>query len=294
MKEKYKNTWYIFLIAILLTACEKEITVDLPISTPQYVVEASINQIFPSLNYVFISKSVDYFNPDLTMRGVSGATVYITEGTITGTDTLFTGTKTLLKDLSSTPGFDTLFKGLSGIYFNGNLLGKVNTAYLLEILLPDGKVIKGKTYIPKVVQIDTVTYEIRNQSYNHKGKRDAFITLYYTDPPEQNNYRMAIYTSSDSLMLGWGTSDRLRTFDDQFLNGEPRILNFNNSYSEGDTVNIYFNSIGRKEFLFWQSFSAAANNGGPFATPVQVKSNITGAIGSFTGFGCSYRQVILK
>ncbi|MFI5222457.1 MAG: hypothetical protein ACHQK8_09040, partial [Bacteroidia bacterium] len=105
-----KKIIYIFLVAILVAGCEKEISVTLPDAQQQWVVEASVCEIFPSLNYVFISKSVDYFNPDLSMRGIKGAVVKITEDTIGGISTTFT-------DISSFPGLDTLLKGFSGIYF---------------------------------------------------------------------------------------------------------------------------------------------------------------------------------
>jgi hypothetical protein len=91
-----------------------------------------------------------------------------------------------------------------------------------------------------------------------------------------------------------GAADSYRTFDDEVLNGAPRVYPYARPFQQGDTLNFYFNSIGRKEFLFWQSFGRASNNGGPFATPAQLASNITGAIGSFTGYGCSFKQVILQ
>ena len=58
------------LLVIILFACEKEIVIDVPPSEAQYVVEASINNRFPLLNYVFISTTIDYFKPDLSLNGV--------------------------------------------------------------------------------------------------------------------------------------------------------------------------------------------------------------------------------
>jgi hypothetical protein len=139
-----------------------------------------------------------------------------------------------------------------------------------------------------------VKYEIRDVDNNKDGAKDAFATLYWFDPPEQNNYRLTMWNYTDSFLIGWGGATNNRTFDDEFLNGVPRTYSYASPFQEGDTLNLYFNSIGRKEFLFWQSFGRAANNGGPFATPVQLKSNIAGAIGSFTGYACSFKQVILK
>lgn len=283
----------LLLLAAILVSCEKEISIDLPESTQQYVVEASVNQYFPSLNYVFISKSVDYFNPDLSVRGVGGASVYITEGSVNGTDTSFNGTRTQLFDIAQVPGIDTIFRGLSGVYFSPLFSAQANKPYLLEITLADGQFITGKTFIPPTVPIDSIGYEIRDDK-NNDGHNDAFVTFHFTDPPAQNNYRLALHNYTDSVMIGWGSADSYRTFDDEMLNGEKRIIPYINPFQQGDTLNFYFSSIGRKEYLFWQSFGSAANNGGPFATPAQLRSNIKGAIGSFTGYSCSFKQVILK
>ncbi len=102
-KNSFKYTYYrrhklvVFLIcAFFLLSCEKKIAIDLPKSDPVLVVEACINDYFPTLNYVFISYTVDYFNPDLTSLGVSGAQVYITEGSIVAGDTLFDPQKRIL------------------------------------------------------------------------------------------------------------------------------------------------------------------------------------------------------
>lgn len=290
----FKNKIYFLLIVILLAGCEKEILVTLPNTTQDYVVEASVNQIFPTLNYVYISKSLDYFNPDLSIHGISGASVFITEGIISGTDTLYTGTKYQMTDIATIPGADTLFKGFSGIYFNLSLVGKVQTPYLLEIKLPDGTSITGKTFIPKVVPIDSIPYTIANTNINNKDKKDAYVNLFFTDPPEQNNYRLELHHSTDSVMIGWGAADSYRTLDDQQINNASRFVSYNRPFSQGDTLNFYLNSIGRREYLFWLSFNGAYNNGGPFATPVTVSSNINGAIGSFTGYACAFKQVILK
>jgi hypothetical protein len=294
MNKTFRHIILILCIAILCAGCQKEITVTLPDTQQEYVVEASVNQYFQSLNYVFISKSVDYFNPDLSMRGISGAKVSITEGTINGTDTLYNGTTYTMTDIASIPGSDSLFKNFTGIYFSTTLVGQSGKAYLLNITLADGTKITGKTYIPKVVPIDSITYIVKDEDINHDKKNDAYVTLYYFDPPEQNNYRLATHHSTDSLLIGWGAADSYRTFDDQMLNNAPRFITYNRPFGQGDTLNFYLNSIGRKEFLFWESFASASNNNGPFATPVTVQSNISGAIGSFTGYGCSFRQLILK
>jgi len=286
-KEMLKAGVYIFVCfgLIFLASCEKEITINVPPGNNDIIVEANINQKFPTLNYVFITTSLDYFKPDLTMNGFGGAKVYITEGAINGSDTVF--------DLSNRYQFidiaDTI---IPGIYVNPVFTGKQKTAYLLEIEIAGRQKIIGRTFIPEVKEIDSVN--VRVEISDNKKDTNVFLKFSWIDGPEQNNYRFAMKNYPDSNLLGWGGADSYSTFDDRFINNARRYLEFGRPFEYGDTINLYLNSIGREEFLFWQSFTTAVNNGGPFATPVSVKSNIRGAIGSFTGWGVSSKQVIMR
>lgn len=283
----------IFLLSWLpfMGACEKEIDVDLPPAPQSLVVEASINQLFPNLNYVFISRTIDYFNPDLSLNGVRNAEVYITPGIINGTDTVWdTANRVQMYDINSIPFVDSLLRGFSGIYFNPLLFPQVGVPYRLDIEA-EGNHITGVTTIPKVVEIDTVFWKMEIEGPNDT---DMYVTFEFFDGPEQNNYRLAIHNDPNAILLGWGTAGSFRTFDDAYINNGKRPYTFFRPFDYGDTLNLYLASIGRREYLFWQSFSQASNNGGPYSTPLNVKSNITGGIGSFTGYGVSFRRQILR
>ncbi|TAE85404.1 MAG: DUF4249 domain-containing protein [Bacteroidetes bacterium] len=286
------KTYSCFALLLLLCSCEKEITVNLPPSKPSLVVEASINQQFPNLNYVYISRTVDYFNPDLSLNGVSNAQVFITSGSVSGTDTTWNeGSRIQLFDINNIPGVDSLLQGFTGIYFNPLLIPQVGVPYRLDIEVGSEK-ITGVTSIPKVVNIDTVYW--RQELSTNKSDTNMFVTFEFNDGPEKNNYRLAIYTGQNPLLIGWGAAESFRTFDDSFIDNGKRPYSFFSPFKYGDTLNLYLSSVGRREYLFWESFVEAANNGGPFATPISVKSNIKGAIGSFTGYGVSFRRMILR
>ncbi len=299
-----KNIQHIALIiaALFFISCEKEIEIERPASVEQLVVEASINQLTPTLNYVFVTKSIDYFKPDLSAGGITNATVHITEGRINGSDTIFDGTRTRFYNIYSIPGasaiiamFDNpIINSIGGIYINPSFQGKENTPYSLEVVIPDGRVVTGKTMIPKVIPIDTIKYTLTN-NVDDSGRYEAFVSFFWNDPQEQNNYRIGFLPGEyGDLLLGWGAADRFMTFDDEFLNGTYRNYSFFRPFKTTDTLNIYFTNIGRKEYLFWQSFGQADNNGGPFATPVILKSNINGGIGTFTGYALDYKQMIIQ
>lgn len=286
-------------LIISLQSCEKEIDIDVPAAPRQWVVEASINQFSPFLNYVFISNSIDYFNPDLTIGGVGGAEVFITEGRMSGNDTIYDGPSTQFFSISNFEGLDTIFnnfdliQNLRGIYLNPTFAGEAGKTYKLSIKLQNGDEISGTTHIPAPVIIDSINYTI-GTNVDTAGRREAFLSFFWTDPPGQTNYRLYVNRSSTGILLGWGASDFSRTFDDQLLDNTPRAYSLFRSFRQSDTVHIYLTTVGRREFLFWESFGNAANNGGPFATPVQLRSNINGAIGTFTGYGVAYRRAILE
>lgn len=283
MKKVIVKYVILFIATLQLMACEKEIKINIPASKEELVVEASINQLSPTLNYVILSKTMDYFNPSLSLLAVRNAKVFITEGNIIGSDTIF--------DIANqTQFFDLVDSPFPGIYVNPLFTGKVETPYKLDVELVDGRKISSKTIIPKPVVIDSMHYwfEPNNKDTN------AYFYLQWQDGPDQNNYRVVLKRGSVPFLTGWGYGDRFYSFDDALINNKPRPFLMLNPFKYGDTVNIYLSQIGRPEYLFWDSFRNAANNGGPFATPVSVKSNVTGAIGSFTGYALTQEQLILR
>jgi len=283
MKKAIIKYVILFIATLQLAACEKEIKINIPASKEELVVEASINQLSPTLNYVILSKTMDYFNPSLSLLAVRNAKVFITEGNIVGNDTIY-------NIANQTQFFDLVDSLFPGIYVNPLFIGKVETPYKLDVELVDGRKITSKTFIPKPVVIDSMHYwfEPNNKDTN------AYFYLQWQDGPEQNNYRVVLKRGFIPFLSGWGYGDRFYSFDDALINNQPRPFLMLNPFKYGDTVNIYLSQIGRPEYLFWDSFRNAANNGGPFATPVSVKSNVTGAIGSFTGYALTQEQIILR
>ncbi|MCG9880774.1 MAG: DUF4249 domain-containing protein [Bacteroidia bacterium] len=271
------------LLSLVFVACEKEIKIDLPASKEELVVEASINQLSINFNYVILSTTLDYFNPSLSLSAVRGAEVYITEGNVVGSDTVFN----INDRVQFFDYVDTIFPG---IYLSADFRGQEEKPYKLEVFLKDGRTITGTTFIPKAKPIDSLHFWFEP----NKVDTNVFFYMHWLDGPEQDNYRLTLRKGYIPILTGWGYGSRFYTFDDSQINNQPRpFLNFS-PYKYNDTLHIYLATIGRKEYLFWDSFRGAANNGGPFATPVEVKSNVEGAIGSFTGYGLYQRSVIFR
>lgn len=279
-----KNTLKIILLllaVVTLFSCEEEIEVDVPGNANSLVVEAYINDRFPALNYVILTRSVDYFSAAGGYVPVKDAQVFITEGTVNGVDTSWdVSTRKQMVEVRT----DTV----RGFYMDPaqQLLGKQNHVYLLEIT-SDGKSVRGTTSIPALVPLDSMTYT--------RERREATITLHYNEPVAINNNYFIIYRNgSDSTIRTWGFHTGAFTFSDDFINGEYRRQTLFNKFNAGDTVNLWMSSIDRLSYNFWESFDDANRNGGPFATPVTVESNITGGIGCFTGMATDFKRVVIR
>ncbi|MBP6303868.1 MAG: DUF4249 domain-containing protein [Bacteroidia bacterium] len=279
-----KNTLkiiFLLLGVVALFSCEEEIEVDVPGNANSLVVEAYINDRFPALNYVILTRSVDYFSTAGGYVPVKDAQVFVTEGTVNGADTSWdVSTRKQLVEVRT----DTV----RGFYMDPaqQLLGKQNHVYLLEIT-SDGKSVRGTTSIPALVPLDSMTYT--------RERSEATITLHYNEPVAINNNYFIIYRNgSDSTIRTWGFHTGAFTFSDDFINGEYRRQTLFTRFNAGDTVNLWMSSIDRLSYNFWESFDDANRNGGPFATPVTVESNITGGIGCFTGMSTDYKRVVIR
>jgi hypothetical protein len=274
------------LFCFALMACEREISINLPPSQPELVVEACINTRFPTMNYVFISQTVDYFNPNLSLLGIYGAEVYITEGEIMGQDTVFDVNK---RQTFINGGFDSL-GFMPGLYVNPSFMAKAEKPYKLEIFY-QGKAVTGVTYVPASVPILQTSIKMEGED---DGVPQGYLSFKFFDPPGPSYYRIALTFNKDSSLLGFGDAFQLRRIDDSNIDNQVREYSFTRSYSMGDTLNVYLCRLGFREFKFWESFGAAENNDGPFATPVKLKSTLQGAIGSFTGYNIDHKTQYVR
>lgn len=280
-----KKLIYLFCILTLalLSACEKDIDIKVPEDDEKIVVEAYVNNLYSNLNYVIITKTVNYFNPDFSLKGFGNATVKIGEGSIV------------------TPG-DTTWKTytmvgspfLEGFYNNDSLKGKVGHVYKLEIWL-NNAYYYSYTTIPQVVPIDSLTQDtVPNVSSSRR-----FLTVHFDEPQSiGQNYRMMLQYAQVPGFNAWGDiADSNQTFfNDDNANGLYRHVTYLRTFQVGDTIQYYIANMDRSTYNFWQSYESARQNGGPFATPIQLRSNVIGknVIGGFSGYAMSQKQIIFK
>lgn len=281
--KKYILSIAVIITLILLESCTKNIDINVPQDDEKIVVEAYINNLYSNLNYVLLTKTVNYFNPDFSFKGFGNALVKIGEGKINmGGDTSWTSYTLKTNQL------------LEGFYNNDSLIGKVGSIYKLEIWL-NGKYYYSYTTIPDVVPLDSLTREI---VYNGTTPR-ALLTVHFNEPSTiGQNYRVMLRYSNEASFNAWGdvADSNQSFFNDDNSNGVYRHFTYIRSFHINDTIQYYLATMNRTTYNFWDSYLSARQNGGPFATPIQLRSNINGenVIGCFSGYALNQKQFIFK
>ena len=280
------KTCLLFVI-VLVTACRKEIQVNLPEYTQKLVVEASIETGQPA--QVLLSFTAPYFgNADLSNPSqffVKGAFVTVSDGTVI--DTL----KELL--IANFP-----------IYIGTKVFGQVGKNYQLTLLIND-KTYTANTSIHQPIALDSLFFKWEQDTL-------GFCWGHLTDPAGLGNcYRwFAKRKTKDAFFVAPFAS----AFEDKFVDGksfdfayerpaQPNEQQANDAdlskgyYRVGDTIVVKFCTIGYNEYRFWRSYYAnKASNGNPFSAPANLQNTIVGgdAIGSFVGYSPSFETLVVK
>ncbi len=187
------------------------------------------------------------------------------------------------------------------IYEGNEIKGETGKTYTLTATY-GGRSASGETTIPPEVSLDTLFFELNEDS-------DSLGTIYieFTDPPGTRNYYRILsqITGEDRRFYSsmvMGLSDEMfggQKFGFSLFRGRETYLSAmkNEYFSLGDTVNIKFCSIDQAHYEFWNSFQdEILNTGNPFASSLSViKSNIRGdGLGVWGGYGVKYYTIIIK
>jgi hypothetical protein len=306
------------LVGLLLTSCEKEITIDVPDSARNIVFEGYVeNGTFP---YVIITRSSGYFDPINTQVSalaeviVRGADVFVTvDGTEYRLDQL------CLADLpDSLQGLAYQFLGIPVgtpippdldlcvyLSFNPALTGQVGKRYDLRAVV-EGTEFTATTRIPELVSLDSLWFkpETPNDTL-------GYIWATLTDPDTiGNSYRLATkrYNEDVRFLAGRGNVSNDRLFNAQKVQfGFGREEEFFSTTDEdtediesgkfkvGDTVVVKFTTIELPVYRFWETVGqATAGGANPFGSPILVESNIQGgARGIWGGYGATFDTLIV-
>ncbi|NBX38788.1 MAG: DUF4249 domain-containing protein [Flavobacteriia bacterium] len=303
----------IFLAAaVLLGSCTKEVKIAIPGYQNQLVVDGSIRDGEPPI--VLLSTTQNIYAPtDISSylsSFVSDAVVSVSDGTTTVqliqicTDNLPSGTEAYAEAIFGLP-IDQLQQLHLCVYtsIDPSIFGQIGKTYSLTIN-HGGKTYTSSTTLESPSALGYLKWKAQPNNPTY-----GYLYGFLNDNPNHND---AYMWELKYLNDGFFTKPFGPYFNDQFFNGlsfeftaynpmsyaDTAVANSSNAgfFHLGDTVVYRLSKMGQKEFQFFdkktnQLFSA----GSPFATPINVPSNISGgALGVWAGFSSWYDTVICQ
>ena len=304
----------LFFFLIISYACQKSIEINLSSQAQKLVVEGYIQQDYPS--YVFLTKSESYFNP-VDLNTLNDIAVDNAEVFIEREDGIVHQLTFIDTHLLDSLGFiDTLALPLNGLYidlsYQENDFSQIGYKYKL-IIKWNNETISAITSIPPQYPIDSVWVK-RKDSLESDYK--CYICARINDPDTLGNSAIIHYKRD----LGWKPMDPLfipcaifaRT--DNIVNGEKfeaifarsgrfsdedgvflpfhadRVIN--GEFVRKDIVLLRLSHVDQETYKFWRSVDRMQDaSGNPFLEPMNLSSNIDGALGIWGGYGVSYYYI---
>jgi hypothetical protein len=331
MKKSFGGLGIVMAAVLLLVGCEKDITVDLPQADTQIVVQGSIEP--GQAPIVVLSYSAGYFDPAdlnaLSNSYIRDAQVKMVHGTDTLPLDMFCTADMTLEQLLLTsqtlrlPPEAVLGLGVC-VYTSLSplALGVAGETYTL-LVDKDAHHLHAITKVNFPIPLDSLWFA--SPSGNPQDSL-GFIYGDMTDPDSLGNaYRWSAkrishypqWITKDVYLRGQQKdytfiSPMPSVYDDEFFNGLSfefayyrGEIAFSNKFDDhheergffkrGDTVVVRGCSIDMNVFKFYKSYEdQLANQGSPFASPSNVKSNVQGGLGVWAGYGAYYDTLICQ
>ena len=298
---------FLLLLIMGLNSCSKEVKIDIPGFDEQIVIDGSIETGTPAI--IFLSNSKDIYAPtDINsyLSGfISGATVIVSDGTITDTlmeictDNLPAGFESIAAAFFGLP-IEQLVNLHLCAYVSTGIVGEVGKTYSLKVLYND-KIYTSSTKIENPTALDNLFWR---EQVNLPGYGFSWAKI--TDSPVMGDaYRWEVKNLGDLFY-----SKPFQPFtDDRFYNGKTFEFSVENPmsfkdqtienqykgyYKLGDTIVVKFSKLGKKEYQFFEKkYNQIYSGGNPFATPTNIPTNIEGgALGIWAGFSPWYDTLI--
>lgn len=275
MKNKIFNKIFSLLFvaaAILYTACEEVIDVELSGTESKIVIEGKITDE-PGPYYVFISKTTDYFVPG-DYPQIKGAVVTITD------------------DLGIV---DHLKEFQPGVYQTNLIKGTPGRKYFLTVSV-DGVNYTARSSMPLPTEIDSVYSEKKETGLRDKSEVEYGIVCNFKDRVNYTNYcRINVKAKNKQEENFYLYNDRLS--DGNYINYKRIFSRFNMN----DTVKVDLLSIDEPVYQYYFTLSnaiASDGNGNPImstSTPANPISNISGnALGYFSACTVRSKTLVIK
>lgn len=246
------------LFSVLLYSCKKTIDVELNSSTPRYVVTGDITDQ-PGPYIVRISKSVDYDKSN-NFPPVSGAAVYITDATLSLTDTL-----------------TELYPGTYQTHF---IKGSPGHMYSLKIITGD-ETFSSTATMPMAITIDSLY--TKDATF---GDGTDIVAL-YNDPAGIRNFYRLLLTVKDSL------SQEIYVHSDDITGGSLVTHTLKNDIEvfAGDTITVSLQCIDESVYkYFYDLRQTVEQNSFTLSNP---QTNIQGnALGYFSAHAIRSKSMV--
>jgi len=267
-----KTAVLLFSAAVILSSCEKVVTIDLHQVNPRLVVEGIVSDQ-PGPYTVKLSRTGNYFVPSLVFPPVSGARVVIKDNL---------GNR------------DTLRETVTGNYETTSLQGAVGRTYSLDVIA-DGNEYTATSSISKKVAIDSL-YALPRQT--SRGEPGYDIWVMFRDPPELGNYyRLNVHVDS---LVSQDSIDgrRYRLYSDKLTNGNEitERVRAGRLVVSGDSVTVDLMSIDKAMYDYFSTLNdvLSSDRAATSLSPANPNTNLDGgALGYFAAWTTDRRTIIL-
>jgi Domain of unknown function (DUF4249) len=308
------NIIIVVLIGFLVSACTKEVEIDIPGYEEQIVIDGKIETGQPP--FVLISKSKDIYSPtdiNAFLNGfISGATVTVSNGTTTVqlvefcSDNLPPGTEPIVAGILGISESELANFHICGYTsMDTQIWGEVGKTYSLTVSV-EGETFTAETKILQPTQFDAVFWQPDGGIATHGY---SWVTL--SDPPGQfDAYKWEVKILNGSSEETNFVEPYAPVFDDEFFDGLTFDFFYDNpfAYGEGildeyaglfpigDSVVIKFSKMDQEVFDFMEKkYTQLATAGNPFATPTNIPSNIEGgALGIWAGYSPIFDTLVCQ
>ncbi len=260
-----RNIFYVAIMAIIFTSCEKVIELDLKSPESKLVVEGEVNNN-PGPYFVKLSKSIQFDAPS-NYPAIANATVTITDNVNQS---------------------ETLTYVSNGLYRTNTLQGIEGRTYKLKIIA-DGITYEAQSTMPQKVVLDTIrTIDLQTPGRTNKG-----IIPVYTDPGSVgNNYRFVLTVNGKNDPSYFVVNDNT---NNGAINARPLLTN-ETEIKSGNTVSVALHTIDNNVFNYYftlQQMSFSGPGGG--TTPTNPPNNISnGALGLFSAQTVQKKTIIVQ
>lgn len=295
-----KAIGYLTLVSLLLigfASCQKEVHINLGGTAPVVVVQGQIQT--GQIPYVLLTSSVSFFaNIDLSTLQNS----FVHQAVITVSN----GTQTVnLKEYSFDTGahYKIYVYSIDTTIPGAMMLGEAGKTYTLNIQV-NGSTYTAVTKIPNPKGVDTMWFAA--PTFKNKRTPDSAYQLFvnYTDPDTPGNYVRSFTRRNQEQFYPNGL------YSDETVNGITisniaLFAGYQDStnvqrdtvryFFPGDTVTLNWCQIDKGVYTFWNTEAFAQQSiGNPFASPINVQTNIKGgAIGVWAGYSSTEKTLVV-